>query len=72
MKNSTSRENYDNRAWWISALLINGLEVIFLNVGPPNEIFLNDCVENFAKMKEKNSLRSILKGDLPTHSFFAF
>ena len=28
--------------------------------------------KNFAKMKEKTSLWSVLKGDLPTRSTFAF
>ena len=41
---------------------------IFLNENIKNLVKMKEK-ENFAKMKEKNSLRSVLKGDLPMRSF---
>ena len=30
------------------------------------------CKNNLVELNEKTSLRNVLKGDLPKHSFFAF
>ena len=34
--------------------------------------FMNECIENLWKLKEKSSLWSVLEGNLPTRSSFAF
>ena len=53
--------SYNFNAWWvIKKVSINRMGKYFLNV------------ENLGEIKEKTKLPSILKGNLPTRSSFAF